>query len=251
MLSEKPWTWDRLIRVMLAILFFVSVFFLAISAIQHYAGKDKFKDGSLPYLVLGSLGFHGSILFGTAVILGSERISWREAFGLRDRGAGRAIVLGIAAALVFLPVGMMLQEISLRLVEWLHIVPPVEPAVAEFEKANTFGSQLYLVFFAVVLAPFAEEVFFRGILYATVKQFGFPRSALWGSAIIFGAIHMTGTIFLPLVVLSLMLVWLYEKTDNLLAPITAHAVFNGINLMLMYFGDALSELFRRSFHHLR
>ena len=44
---------------------------------------------------------------------------------------------------------------------------------------------------------------------------------------------LNGAIFLPLFVLALALTWLYEKTDNLLAPITAHALFNAVNFTLL------------------
>jgi membrane protease YdiL (CAAX protease family) len=43
-----------------------------------------------------------------------------------------------------------------------------------------------------------------------------------------------------LFLLALVLTWLYEKTDNLLAPITAHAFFNAVNLILLcYFQSEL------------
>ena len=38
---------------------------------------------------------------------------------------------------------------------------------------------------------------------------------------------------MPLFVLALVLTWLYEKTDSLLAPIAAHALFNAANLVLL------------------
>gem|GEM_PF-4763486 len=46
---------------------------------------------------------------------------------------------------------------------------------------------------------------------------------------------------LPLFVFALALTWLYEKTDNLLAPITAHALFNAGNLLLLWAADEFSR----------
>jgi membrane protease YdiL (CAAX protease family) len=40
-----------------------------------------------------------------------------------------------------------------------------------------------------------------------------------------------------LLLLALLLVWLYEYTDNLLAPLTAHALFNAINLVIFFVHD--------------
>jgi membrane protease YdiL (CAAX protease family) len=79
----------------------------------------------------------------------------------------------------------------------------------------------------------AEEVLFRGILYPAIKQAGHPRVALWGTALLFAAVHMNLVTFLPLAVLALVLTALYERTNNLLAPITAHVLFNALNFVTL------------------
>ncbi len=93
--------------------------------------------------------------------------------------------------------------------------------------------RVYLGFFTVVLAPVAEEFIFRGMLYPLVKQLGWPRLALVGTSFAFAAIHLDAAIFAPLFVLALALTWLYEFTDNLLAPIVAHSLFNAANLAIL------------------
>ena len=75
---------------------------------------------------------------------------------------------------------------------------------------------------------------FRGILYPTIKQAGFPKLSLWLTSLAFAAIHLNAVTFLPLLVLSLLLTFLYEKTNNLLAPITTHAVFNAVQFVWLY-----------------
>jgi membrane protease YdiL (CAAX protease family) len=45
---------------------------------------------------------------------------------------------------------------------------------------------------------------------------------------------MNVAIFLPLLVLAVILTFLYEHTGNLLAAITAHAVFNAMNFATLY-----------------
>jgi membrane protease YdiL (CAAX protease family) len=43
-------------------------------------------------------------------------------------------------------------------------------------------------------------------------------------------------------------VWLYERTNNLLAPIAAHGVFNAINIVFLYYGDHLERLLDQHIH---
>ena len=86
---------------------------------------------------------------------------------------------------------------------------------------------------AVVLAPVAEEFIFRGLLYPFIKQLGWPRLALIGVNLLFALIHFDVATFLALFLLALALTWLYEKTDNLLAPIAVHSLFNATNLGML------------------
>jgi hypothetical protein len=67
-----------------------------------------------------------------------------------------------------------------------------------------------------------------------VKQAGFPRLALWGTSLLFAVVHWNVATFVPLLLLAVVLTLLYEKTNNLLAPIAAHALFNALNFT-MYF----------------
>jgi len=87
------------------------------------------------------------------------------------------------------------------------------------------------------VVPAAEEMLFRGLLYPWIKKAGFPKLAFWGSSLLFALIHLNLMTFLPLFVLALILTALYEKTNNLLAPITAHTLFNAVNLVMLYISE--------------
>ena len=99
--------------------------------------------------------------------------------------------------------------------------------------AKSWWTRVYLGVFAVVIAPVAEEFIFRGVLYPFVKQLGYPRLAWIGVNFLFALIHMDAAALVPLFVLALALTWLYERTDNLLAPIAVHALFNATNLGML------------------
>jgi membrane protease YdiL (CAAX protease family) len=53
-------------------------------------------------------------------------------------------------------------------------------------------------------------------------------------SLLFALIHLNLAALFPLFVLALAFTWLYEHTDNLLAPIVAHALFNAANLAQVY-----------------
>ena len=250
MLSEKPWKLDRVVLVLLGMFVCACAISLVGGLVQHFIGQAKPDENSLLYLVFVTMSLQGSILLATAFFLWARRISWGEAFGFsKPQHDPSSPAGGVLAAVLFFPIGDLLQAASIELIAKFHIKTPTQQAVTTLQDASSLASRIYLIIFYVSIGPVGEELLFRGILYPCIKQAGFPRIALWGTALAFAAIHVNLPIFLPLLVLGLVSVWLYEKTNNLLASITLHASFNAIELLIMYFGDYLVQTFTRWFRH--
>jgi membrane protease YdiL (CAAX protease family) len=95
-------------------------------------------------------------------------------------------------------------------------------------------------FVVVVLAPLAEETFFRGFLYKALRR----RLSTWPAALLssffFGLVHFAGLKFLliipALIVVGLVLAMVYERRQSLLASVVAHATFNLIGFLVIAFG---------------
>jgi membrane protease YdiL (CAAX protease family) len=104
------------------------------------------------------------------------------------------------------------------------------------EELGVDGSTAALVAVSIlvcVLAPIAEELFFRGFCFTALRRaLGMlPGAALTG--IIFGAIHLGGTdieFIVPLMVFGFVLCLLYVKTGSLLPCIVLHALNNSLAL---------------------
>jgi len=142
-----------------------------------------------------------------------------------------AVVIAAGVAILVTPLNLGLLWVSQHLLEWCSLDLVTQAPVEAVRAAPAFWQKLVLGLMAVVGAPFLEEMFFRGLLYPSIKQAGFPRLALWGTALFFAVSHANLMAFLPLTFFGLVLALLYEATDNLLAPITTHALFNAVNLV--------------------
>ena len=94
---------------------------------------------------------------------------------------------------------------------------------------------------AVLVAPIVEEILFRGILYPAIKQIGYPRLAAISTAILFALFHVNLVTFASLTAVALGLIVLYEFTDNLLAPIIAHSIFNASNVFMIFLSSGQSS----------
>jgi membrane protease YdiL (CAAX protease family) len=244
MLSEKPWKPEQVVFFILGTVVCFGWVSLAGGAVQHFSGQGKLDEHSLLYVLFATMSLHGSILLATALALWWFHISWREAFGFSTGGAGRAVLLGSLAGAVFLPIGWFLLTLSTDAIARMHpnTPVPVQQAVEMLQTTDSWKSRAYFVLYSISIVPAAEEILFRGVLYPAAKQAGFPRIALWGTAILFAAIHANLAIFLPMLVLGLALALLYELTNNLLACITAHGLFNAVNIAVMFHQDSLQQL---------
>jgi len=104
-------------------------------------------------------------------------------------------------------------------------------ALSEMLGRATVHLALAMSTMAVLIAPVAEELFFRGVLYGAGRSsFGRPY-ALAASSLIFALMHWDRT--MPaMLVFAMALAALYELTGTLFAPILAHAAFNASGLAL-------------------
>jgi membrane protease YdiL (CAAX protease family) len=88
----------------------------------------------------------------------------------------------------------------------------------------------------VVLAPIAEELFFRGFFFGGLRsQWSFPAAAIT-TGVIFGLVHApTGpTAAIPLAGLGFALCFIYERTGSIWPCIAVHALNNGIALAVIH-----------------
>ena len=150
---------------------------------------------------------------------------------------------GLLATVIFLPMAWCYQTLSIYLMDLGGMNPQSQAAVQELQdRTLTATDKTILGVIIIVLAPLVEEALFRGILYPAIKQSGWPRLALWGSSLFFATVHFNMPTFVPLLILALVLVYLYETFQNLLAPIAAHALFNAVNFFAVIFADQLDRL---------
>jgi membrane protease YdiL (CAAX protease family)/uncharacterized RDD family membrane protein YckC len=117
----------------------------------------------------------------------------------------------------------------------LVVQPDQEDIGKELGACGSAGIAIAAVLSIVVIAPFTEELFFRGFFFAGLRS----RWGLWPSALvsgaIFGLVHApTGpTAAVPLAGLGVGLAWLYEKTGSIWPSMTAHFLNNALAISVV------------------
>jgi membrane protease YdiL (CAAX protease family) len=228
-MSRKPWKNELVLLFIGAQFICFSIALLTANVLHHFHVRGFQGDEDFGIILCATLGFQGATWFLIPILLRLNEIKLSEMFGLNFRNFFRAPAMAVAVVVIALGLEFV-YEIILQKIGWQ---PKPQSAVELLNNAPLWPTGIYLAFFAVVLAPVAEEFIFRGVLFPFIKNLGFPRIAWIGVSLLFALIHNDAAIFIPLFVLALMLTWLYEKTENLLAPVLAHALFNTTNLVML------------------
>ncbi len=107
----------------------------------------------------------------------------------------------------------------------------VSTAVRLIMELNGWSLWLLLVQ-ALVLAPFCEELVFRGFIFNLLRRrFSFlPAAAI--ASLAFSCLHFEPLFAPALFLIGLGLCALYEETGNLLNPVILHMTFNGIHIAI-------------------
>ena len=244
MLTEKPWNLVATVRLFAMVFATLCLAMISTNVIEmlKLGGSDD-QRRFLEMVVMG-LSFQLGALIWIWIYVREAGVSLKEAFGFSSGSPMRAVVLGLTAGILFLPFAWGVRQLCSGAMTWLHLDPNPQAVVEELSAEGlSLWKKLFFGMISIILAPVAEELFFRGIIYPTVKQAGFPRLALWGTAALFGLFHINVVTFVPLALFGVALSLLYEKTNNLLTTICAHGIFNTINFFLLIFQEPLSRLF--------
>jgi membrane protease YdiL (CAAX protease family) len=229
----RPWLFEKFLRNLLTLLLCIYCGFFLMWAIGRLTGEHEELQNTTLRVLLAVLTFQGAAVVLVHFFLREHHLNWREGFGFNNH-PGHALALGACVGLVALPVIWTLQGISVLILQSLTLHPQEQETVSLLRATEAWSSRVLLGIATIAIAPVAEEIIFRGILYPAVKRAGYPHTAIWGTSILFGLIHFNLGTFLPLTFLALVLVYLYEYTGNLLACITVHCVFNAANFVALY-----------------
>jgi membrane protease YdiL (CAAX protease family) len=199
------------------------ILFMIAGAFAAAFGTDISSDSSA-LTVIGTV-IQNIVLIGTAVFLASRTSRPRPwHFGLRKSRFWPTVgwsALGLVSFYVFAATYSAILN------------PSGEQTVAEDLGADKGTFALIVAgVLVIVIAPIAEEFFFRGFFYRALRtRFRIPTAALIGG-LVFGAIHFTGSdtlSILPILgVLGVVFCLVYERTGTLFAPIALHAVNNTV-----------------------
>ncbi|MFH0946237.1 MAG: CPBP family intramembrane glutamic endopeptidase [Planctomycetota bacterium] len=84
----------------------------------------------------------------------------------------------------------------------------------------------------ILIVPLLEEILFRGLIQNALRVAVGPFAAILGASLLFALLHDLQS-SLPVFVVGLALGLIFEKTRSALASAWAHALFNGLQILLI------------------
>jgi len=144
--------------------------------------------------------------------------------------------IGVAVAAGGLIIASIISALIYTVVENLTGDPVGDPQQIPIDEPTT--AQLWIIGISVViLAPIAEEVFFRGFLYPALRRWARPWPAILLSAGFFALAHVDWRVIPPIFALGMVLAWVVEKRRSLAPAIVGHMCFNMFGFVLLFVLD--------------
>lgn len=224
-------------------LLFIGLIFLLFALLTTGSGGGGGTEMSMdekfrPDLLVVSM-FFQVMLMGIACAFMTRRINQAEWLGLRWKQWWLALFIAPAVVFFMWFVMLLLQVSGWN--EWLEQtfdIESMQEAVKLFQEAKDPLVVALMAIAAVIVAPVAEEVVFRGYLYPAAKHFCGPLGGILFSSLVFAAAHGNIAAIAPLFLLAVLLCLVYEFTGSIWANISVHFLFNAatvaIQLLIRY-----------------
>lgn len=211
----------------------VAVAAIAASTLASVALAAGFGSPGGPALLLSAMAFQLALAAFTVAWIGVRYRGWVPALGLRAARPDREVPFGaLLGGTLWLGLNFLVAPVVLLL--WRGVTGRLPPTPNQLPGIDFVPVEIAIgTVLLVVVTPFAEELFYRGLLFGSM----WPRLGTgWAaviSAALFGASHFGGgAVLVPILfVFGLIQALVFRWRRSLLAPIVAHGAFNLIALV--------------------
>ena len=105
--------------------------------------------------------------------------------------------------------------------------------VAKIRKLGYSSELISILVMSVIISPIIEEIYFRKILYTSVKKY---VGVFWSgiiNSLLFSVVHLNLHSFPVLFILGMILTLIYENDGSIISPIVFHSSFNIIMIVFI------------------
>ena len=216
-----------------AILFTI-VFVISVSQIVYQiVPEDVLTTPGITSVSINFAMLHGVCLLtilSTIFILVPRELWWQTL--KLDQHPNRSILFkALGTTAIIIPIVQVIFGITVYFMVKYGIELTENPIV-NWMKTAPANVMCLIIFGAVVIAPAAEEIMFRLVIYECLLKIGNSTLACYLTCLIFAVFHMIPEQILPLFILAVVLQKSLQKSKCLWTAILIHAFFNSFAVIL-------------------
>jgi uncharacterized protein len=219
----RPQTWRFMDVVLISV---VSV----VVTLAASVGLAALRPETL-ILTLGVLAFEAIGIFAGIYLLGLRRHKWHwDVVGMRPTSVGWVVIAVIAGLFCTVMTGLVTVMVQVALGQ----IPnnPQLPFLAP--GGFSWTAAVGMLVLAGLVVPLAEELLFRGVLYAWLRsRLGIVLSVVI-SAAIFGLAHGDIPIAVGVAFMGVIQALIYEGSKSIWTTFIMHAINNSLKVLLLY-----------------
>ncbi len=230
------------LSILAVVLAYVALQQAALSLVERPAGSSDSEPtpGSVAWHEIHSLDTAVRALLVPLMVAFMRATDRPRAVRLR-----RPLVSAVAVLLALLPVTACQAELGGIVWRWFHPgQPPPLHAVLRALGSSEWGrwGTVELLVGALLVAPLAEELFFRGVVLGGLcYHFGHSWLAITVSALAFGLVHTQPQDVLPLTTMGIALGVLRLRYGRIWPCVVVHVLFNARTMTLVLLAPELLE----------
>ncbi|MFT4547567.1 MAG: membrane protease YdiL (CAAX protease family) [Verrucomicrobiales bacterium] len=208
---------------------------ISTSATSDKPPPDLDEIGIVP-IVLTQIITMSVLITGIVFVLSyARRIDVMELFGLKRLRLTHVVLWTVGILAVSIPlIGLAAVGWNQWLEHAFGIEPEKQELVTTMMQTEDLPVKLLMAFSACIVAPLTEEVLFRGYFYPALKRHSERFFAAVVISLLFAVIHNNTSSIVPLFFFAMALTLAYELTGCLLVPIAMHAIFNTVQVVLIF-----------------
>ena len=149
------------------------------------------------------------------------------------RSSSFSVSAGIAVVVLAVSTNIILTGVINLLISFLERWNREEMLVSSAQNALFQSNFLILLIGVGIITPIMEEVLFRGLVYNRLKAYNKGWLSIILAAGMFAVYHGNVRQALAAFPMAVIMIWLYDRWDSILAPILFHMTVNLSSILLM------------------
>jgi membrane protease YdiL (CAAX protease family) len=158
-----------------------------------------------------------------------KRFDFREIFRWRKVNIDLVLVSVVIGA----GTSVVLDEMDRIFQTFLPMPESMIQGINELLKCRTLLDFFIVIFGAVVVAAFAEEMLFRGFFQSTLEKVTDVTKAVLITGFVFAAVHLNPWWFIEILILGVLLGILTWRSNSIFPAIVVHGVNNAIAIAII------------------